>query len=384
MIPKTITEYCTGCRACEQLCSHKAIQILPDKEGFLTAFVDSNSCIDCKLCERRCPQNQAAKKYKTNKAFAIRLKDDAVLKNSASGGAFAGFSKECMENGGHVAGVVYDEIWSAVFQLTDDVSEVEKMQSSKYLQADTKQVFGQIKMTLQNGQFVLFFGTPCQVAGLNSFLNKTYDNLITVDLICHGVTSPLMFKEYIKWLEKEKHSRVMFYNFRSKEKGWGLNYTYKLDKKTITAPFYLDPYYKVFLSGDAYRECCYRCNYSSFDRISDITIGDYWGINEEHPSFFSSKGVSSVLINTEKGSRFFDGAKKHFYILESSIDKIANNNENLLHPTPRNSAIRNSIYEGINIDPLWFEKIAKSYGPSIISYIKASIPSWIRKIIKNR
>lgn len=377
-----ITDYCTGCRTCEQLCSHAAIKVLPDKEGFLAPVIDDTKCVGCNLCISRCPQNHTSQINAIGEAYAIRLKDDAALKRSASGGAFWGFAEKVVSDGGLVVGVTYDENWNALYKITDELGGIQKMQNSKYLQADTDGVYKIIKNELQSGKIILFSGTSCHVAGLKAYLNKDYDNLITIDIICHGVTSPLMFKKYIKWLEEKMRSKVLSYSFRSKNKGWGSISTYKVHGKEITAPYYVDPYYRVFMEGYAFRECCYGCKYTSLERISDITIGDYWGIQEEHPSFYSSKGVSAILLNTEKGRSFFDTIKDQFDLQKSEPNKVANHNINLLRPTQRNAAIRDSFYNGIQTDVHWFENVAKRYKPSMASKIKARIPSWLRVLLK--
>lgn len=380
-----ITDLCTGCRLCEQICSHNAINIIQNEEGFLEACIDEASCVGCKLCQNRCPQNGSIEKNTVGLAFAVRLRDDTTLKDSASGGAFIGIAKAFISTGGYVAGVIYDNNWAAVYQITNDISGLKPMQSSKYLQADTGNIYSIIKEKLQKGEKVLFAGTSCQVAGLKGFLNKDYENLVTIDIICHGVTSPLMYREYVKWLEKKVNTKILSYNFRSKNRGWGLFYTYTYTSKgkikEISKPMYVDPYYQVFLNGDAYRECCYRCKYASLERITDISIGDYWGIEEEHPSFFSSKGVSSVLINTKKGSELFNVVKSDFFVIASKPDRIARHNDNLIKPTYRNDLIRNSFYEGIKTDENWFNGVAEKYKPTFVSLIKARVPSSLRALI---
>lgn len=378
-----ITDFCTGCRLCEQICPHNAINIKPNSEGFLTAYIDKNICVNCKLCIKKCPQNNEVERKSKEIAFAVRLKDDKLLKRSASGGAFAGFAKRVLLKRGLVAGVVYDENWSAVYKLVDNISELSEMQSSKYLQADTQDIYKQIRQKLNEGRVVLFSGTSCQVAGLKVFLNKDYDNLITVDLICHGVTSPLLFKKYIEWLEDKYHSNLISYNFRSKKIGWGLNYEYRFGNRNYNKPFYVDPYYRIFLSGVAYRECCYRCRYSAVERISDITIGDYWGIKEEHSTFFSRKGVSAIILNTERGLSFFNSIQDDFYSIETKLNKISKHNENLIKPTLRDDNRRNTFYNGINSDIHWFKGIANIYRPTLLSRFKSCIPQSLREYLKN-
>lgn len=227
-----ITEKCTGCRACEQLCSQKAISMIEDDEGFMVASIDQSKCIDCGLCQKRCPQNIAIKKSVACQALAVRLKDDKLLFKSASGGAFMGIAKAWIENGGVVYGVTYDSEWNACHVGANTLNELKKIQSSKYVQANTQHSYSDIKAKLMQGKKVLFSGTACQVGGLKSFLKKDYDNLLTMDLVCHGVNSPLLFKKYIVWLEKQKNFKIKEYNFRSKLAGWALNFSEKITLKS--------------------------------------------------------------------------------------------------------------------------------------------------------
>ena len=222
-----ITDLCTGCRTCEQLCAHKAIQMVEDNEGFITASINQELCVDCGLCQKRCPQNTPVEKSSAKKVLAIRLKDDEMLYRSASGGAFAGIAKAWIEEGGVVVGVVYDNKWNAHHTCATTMEELLQTQSSKYVQADTRQTYSEVKKLLQEGKRVLFSGTGCQIGGLKAFLHKDYDNLLTMDLICHGVASPLLFKKYIEWLGEKSGSPILEYDFRDKKGGWGLGYKYK-------------------------------------------------------------------------------------------------------------------------------------------------------------
>ena len=226
-----ITELCTGCRACEQLCGKKAISMVENQEGFLTAVVNQDLCVDCGLCKKRCPQNADVEKLSAKKVFAVRLKDEKILYKSASGGAFAGIAKAWIEEGGIVFGVAYDKDWNAKHVCASSLTELEPILSSKYVQADTCQTYKEVKQYLNDGKKVLFSGTGCQIGGLIAFLKKDYANLLTVDLICHGVASPLLFKKYIEWLGSQSGSPILEYDFRDKRNGWGLGYKYKYKYK---------------------------------------------------------------------------------------------------------------------------------------------------------
>ena len=375
-----ITNNCTGCRACEQSCASHAITMTVSAEGFIEAKILDNNCINCGLCVKVCPQDHMIESNNPIKVYALRLKDDKVLVNSASGGAFIGIATAVIKQGGVVYGVSYTPDWSATHRRIDCLEQLASLQSSKYFQADTLNTYSDVRDDLLRGHLVLYSGTGCQVGGLKAFLRKDYDNLVTIDLICHGVTSPLMFKKYIEWIRNKEKEDLIYYNFRDKTKGWGLNYQYKTHRARRLGSCVYDPYYSCYLSGHAYHESCYSCKYSQRERVSDLSIGDYWGIQKQHPVFFSSKGVSAILINSMKGINIFETTKHLFYYLESEFDKVAEENTNLLRPTYRN-AIRDYIYNGIEHQE-WFDELAEKYKPSLKQRLMRLLPARIKNIVK--
>ena len=379
---KKITEYCTGCRACEQLCAHHAIVTKSDKEGFLTACIDEEKCVECGLCSKRCPQNSLIAKSEPMASLAVRDKDDEELKVSASGGAFAAAARVILRHGGAVVGAAYNEDMTVSHIVVECLEDLYKVQSSKYVQSNTMATYSQVKAMLQEGREVLYSGTPCQIGGLKAFLRKDYDNLYTMDLICHGVASPKLFAKYLVWLGGKMNGRIIGYDFRDKSCGWGLDYMTKTKTKTKTKPSTLDPYYYHFLEGTTYRECCYLCNYCTKERVGDITIGDYWGIEKEHPEFYSTKGVSCLLVNTEKGMRLWNLVKEKFHSLESTFEQVARANHNLSHPTQRTS-LRDSIYQHIDdmdINEYFATQLAIPF--NLKARIKLLLPKWLKIWIK--
>lgn len=381
-----ITEFCTGCRTCEQLCPTNSISIRPDHEGFLEPVIDKMTCIDCGLCSKRCPQNKLQVLSPSQNVYGFRYKDSNTLYHSASGGAFVALAKYILEQNGVVYGSVYvDQNMHVCHVRVDDLKDLKRLQGSKYVQSDTQHTFNEVLLDLKEGLKVLYSGTPCQIAGLKSYLNKNYDTLVTVDIICHGVPSPLLFEKYILWMSN-KYSKIIEYNFRDKKGGWGLTAMASTKTKIIQRYCNLDPYYFHFLEGNTYRESCYKCQYARAERVSDITIGDYWGIEDEHPEFYSEKGVSCVLINTTKGEEIFKKIKDKAICIESTLEKVSHQNGNLNHPTNRNS-IRDYIYNGINDKGLndFFSDNMK-FKIRFVDVIKSHVPSqlkiYLKKVLK--
>jgi len=377
-----ITDYCTGCRACEQLCAHHAISMVPDKEGFLTASIEEEKCVDCGLCRERCPQNTPVEKASPKLSMAARDKDDAELKASASGGAFAAVAKVILARGGMVVGAAYKEDLTVSHIVVDSAEGLPLLQSSKYVQSDTEATYRRVKEALKQGREVLYSGTSCQIGGLKAYLHRDYDRLYTMDLICHGVASPKLFAKYLAWLGGKMKGKIIGYNFRDKSCGWGLDYMTKTKTKTKTKPSTLDPYYFHFLKGNTYRECCYRCRYCTKERVGDITVGDYWGIEKEHPDFYSAKGVSCMLVNTDKGVKLWEMVSDKFHSLESTFEKVARANHNLSRPTNR-SSLRDTIYRHIDdmdVNEYFATQLAIPF--SVKARIKLLLPKWFKIWIK--
>lgn len=377
-----ITEYCTGCRACEQLCAHHAIEMKPNKEGFLSAYIDREKCVDCGLCQNRCPQNNLMQKFEPLMSLAVRDRDDKELVVSASGGAFAAAARMILQRGGVVTGAAYHDDMTVGHFIVERLENLHKVQSSKYVQSNTEATYSQVKALLINGREVLYSGTPCQIGGLRAYLRKEYDNLYTMDLICHGVASPKLFAKYLIWLGGKMKGKIIGYDFRDKSCGWGLDYMSKTKTKTKIKPSTLDPYYYHFLEGTTYRECCYRCNYCTKERVGDITIGDYWGVEKEHPEFYSAKGVSCFLVNSEKGMRLWNLIKSEFYFLESTFEQVARANHNLSHPTKRTSR-RDSIYQHIDdmdVNEYFATQLAIPF--NLKARVKLLLPKWLKIWIK--
>ena len=374
---------CVGCRSCEQVCPKQAIEIRENDEGFLYPYVNEEKCINCTLCVKRCPTQSLKNNSAIPKAiFAFRDKNDEQIMQSASGGVGALVAQIIIEQCGVVYGVAYDEQFYVRHIRVDRQNDLPKIQSSKYVQSDTGNTYSQTLNDLNAGKIVVFTGTPCQIDGLYSFLGKEYDNLYTIDLICHGVPSPKFFKKYVEYQNKQMGGRVIYFNFRSKDKrGWGTQYLLKTktQTKTQTKTLSLDRYGKHFMLGDCYRECCYQCAYANIHRVGDLTIGDFWGIGKSHPEFYSEKGVSSVLVNTSKGQWLFNHIKDSAWVIDATLDEALFKQGNLVHPTKRPPE-RDHFYKDINHDN-FIEKI--KIGVQLKNRVKSILPRKIVKVLKS-
>ena len=377
---KVIGNSCVGCRSCEQVCPVSCIDIRANQEGFLYPVVDENKCISCGKCMRCCPvNNKELHRFQPQNVYALKNKDEVTIMNSASGGAGDLFATAILKKGGVVFGAAYDEKLHVHHIQVDKIEDKAPLQSSKYVQSDTEHTYLRVKELLANGKEVLFTGTPCQIAGLYSFLGGDQPGLFTVDLICHGVPSPKFFEKYIGDWNKRMDGKVIYYNFRSKEKrGWGTQYLLKTKTKTKTKTLSLDKYGQHFMAADCYRECCYECLYANTNRVGDVTVGDFWGISKSHPKFFSSKGVSSVFVNTEKGTRLLEAIKANTYIETATLSEAMVKQGNLVKPATRPSS-RNYFYNHLE-DKNFITNMR--VGIRVQDRIKALIPSVVIRELK--
>ena len=303
MITVADKKKCCGCWACAQVCPKHCISMEEDDEGFRYPSVDTDVCIDCHLCEKACPMlANIPSPSEPLKCFAVVNQDDEIRLRSSSGGVFYPLAKNVITAGGVVCGAVFDEKGEVYHTVGSSIPDIEKMMGSKYMQSRIEQSYIQVKEALARGVQVLFVGTPCQVAGLNGYLqHKEYDNLLTVDLLCHGAPSPLVWQRYVH--EKFGGSGVLSsVNFRDKTPGWGAYALKVTDGKRILAERHPDSeYFKAFFTHLSLRQSCSSCWFKKGRCRSDITLGDFWGVNVTHPNWNDNKGISVVLANTQKG-----------------------------------------------------------------------------------
>lgn len=378
---------CTGCGACTQICPKCAISMQSNNEGFLYPQVDSNLCVECKLCEKTCPVLDAKSStcVSERKSYAAICKDEKLRMVSSSGGMFTLLAEKIINDGGVVFGAEFDSDFSAKHGWTDSVKGLERFRGSKYLQSRTENTFLECKKFLEDGRKVLYTGTPCQIAGLKSFLKKEYENLFTVELICHGVPSPALWQKYIKFREKKSASRIVKTAFRRKNDGWKLNslsFTFANDSE-FSQPMSKDEYLRLFLKDNALRESCYQCQFRKDERKADITIADFWGIENVLPEFFDDKGTSLVIIQTEKGNDFFAGVKDLCRYKEVDFYEGIKSNPPYLKSSVR-SKKRDSFYknfENASIDTLFKKYGRDSFSVRTKNFVKRCIKFCLVKTI---
>ena len=376
---------CTGCRMCAQICPVKAIDMKENEDGFFEPIINKEKCIKCSLCFKRCPQLndvEIGEKINSPKVFAVKNKNVEEQKNSSSGGVFSVLARYVLENNGAVYGACFDEKLKLEHIRIDKQESLYKLRGSKYLQSNTKNTFELVKNDLNNGVRVLYVGTPCQIAGLKNYLGKDYEDLLLVDLVCHGVPSQKLFDKYITWLEKRNKSKVINYDFRNKEKSiWELGYVPKVSFENGKTKYIYgnsDMYITSFLNGNTLMESCYSCKYTKKERVSDITIGDFWGVNKIYPELYDEKGISIVLTNTIEGKKAIDSIKSDLYIKKIEMEKIIKYAQPLCKTIERPQ--NRDTYISFIMEELNKNKVSNVF--KMREAIKRYVPIGIRKKIK--
>lgn len=308
---------CNGCGVCALVCPKKCIKMVEDGEGFLYPEIDESKCIKCNKCRIFCA-NFNNKEEKNEKAYVAINNSNEQLKESSSGGMFYILAEYTIKNNGVVFGVTYNKNLKAVHEYAETLEECKKFCGSKYVRSDLQDSYIKVKQFLDEGRKVLFTGTACQISGLKKFIGKENENLILCDILCHANPSPKVFELYIKNLEKIKNKKVKYVWFRSKENGWK-NQTpiieYEDGQKEEE-----NSYFIAFVWEMINRPSCYSCQFASKRRISDFTIGDFWGIEKVFPDIETTGGVSLLNVNSEKGSRIFDEVKEKMNYREVDYD----------------------------------------------------------------
>ncbi|MBT5492367.1 4Fe-4S dicluster domain-containing protein [bacterium] len=391
MINITDKALCNGCNTCTVACPIDDCITMPmDNEGFFYPEVNMVTCVDCDKCEKVCPyipeftmKKKEAVRYEKPLVYASYSKNHEVRFDSTSGGIFSELAFKMFDQNGYVGGAVYNADNSVSHILTNERSKLEEIRSSKYTFSLTDELFPEVKKQLRDGHKVLVCGAPCQIAGLYTFLKKDYDNLITCDFICKSVNSTKVFQKYIEWLENKYQSKTKKIKAKDKTTGWH-NFSMRVDfenGKSYVADRWHDPFFLGYLQTELFTmEACYSCQFRGFPRPADITLADFWGIENVDKSMDQDLGTSLIMINSEKGKGYY----------ESLGDKIVSKEFTLKDAEPGNPAIyhdalsdkdedkRKQFYEDLDKYP--FDVIANKYFP--IPTLKNKIIKKLKKIKK--
>lgn len=330
---------CTACGACYNICFKSAISMVSNEEGFKYPRINEHLCVECGLCQKACPiLNPIEKHQKAEAPLAVVSKSEEIRMKSSSGGMFSLLASWILNRNGVVYGAVFDENYDVYHCYAETEDELGRQRGSKYAQSDTKETYKQVKVHLKEGRFVLYTGTPCQIAGLYQYLgNCSIENLWTADLVCHGVPSVKSFQTYLKKLAEKKNITVKdIKNFRFRElEGWGYAPSFQFAKNTYySVSLEENLYMRLFLSNRLHRPSCYNCRFVTPERVGDISIADFWGVGKYKPyKYDTTKGCSLVLLNTEKGNRLFNAiATELDYDKRSWEEALKVNNQ--LHSQP--------------------------------------------------
>lgn len=376
---------CCGCYACFNICPKQAIEMKEDEKGFKYPTIHKEKCINCGLCEKVCPITNKTKTENMPKAYACYNKNEKIRLESSSGGIFTLIAEYILDNNGIIYGAAFNDNWDVEHIRIDNKDDLSKLRTSKYVQSNINNTYKLAKKDLDDGRKVLFTGTPCQVNGLYSFLNKEYSNLYTQDIICHGVPSPKVWKKYLDFRKKKDSASPMRINFRQKDEGWNLyalllqynNNAYKTNHND-------DLFMQAFLRDACLRDSCYDCSFKEKNRKTDITLADFWGINNVVPEINDDKGTSLVIVNTEKGQDLINNIKDNMVYKEVDFEQSIQYNK-AMYQSATKPQLREEFFD--NLDKLEFDELVEKYTlkpnrPNIFRRILRKAKKIIKKILK--
>lgn len=378
---------CCGCQACGDICHADAISFHSDHEGFWYPEVDRNKCTDCHLCEKICPVlNIDALKHHNKsapKVFGGYNKDIVIRFDSTSGGVFSLLAQAMYKQKGYVSGAIYTDDFKVVNFISDDKKDLRRLRSSKYVQSNAEGLYKRIKSLLESGEKVLACGSPCQMAALRSFLRKDYENLIIVDFLCRATNSPKVFEKYKESLEARYGSNIVAIKDKNKDHGWhslARKVTFE-NGQVYYGEGHEDDYRRGYHANVFERPSCYECKFKGVPRISDITLGDFWGIGSVDPSLEQNLGTSLVMINSEKGEKYFDIIRDKLVMKEFRLDDIVPGNSTAIMggKLPYPAGIdRNEFFKAL--DEMPFDECAAKFFP-YVSEEKVTLKRKIRTLL---
>ncbi|MBR3071928.1 Coenzyme F420 hydrogenase/dehydrogenase, beta subunit C-terminal domain [Fibrobacter sp.] len=375
---------CSSCAACANACARSAISMQLDAEGFYRPVIDVKKCVECGACERVCPWNKAVENPNVAnilpKTVAAYAKDESIRLQSSSGGIFTVLAERVLDDGGVVVGVARIAPTRFGFIIVDNKVDLVKLRGSKYVQANVGLIYKKVRALLKVGRKVLFSGTPCQVAGLYAVLGKVSDSvdLVTVDIVCHGMPSVNVFEKYVREMEKTDNSVLDCINFRDKSEGWsGYALLHQFESgRSVAVPLNRSKYMHLFKSRICQNVSCGECRYRKLPRIADITLGDYWGISKYHPEMNDNKGTSVVLLNTSFGIELFDSVADKVVQCESKLEYAIAGNPCIVRSSKQHPK-RAEFFA--NLDNYSLDELIKMYCP--FPSAMARLHKQIRKIL---
>ena len=377
---------CCGCEACVNICKRNAIKMQEDEYGFLFPQIDASLCIECGQCKKVCSyQNENIELNEPLLAEAATVTDREICLKSASGGIFAALAKKILQEGGRVYGCAFTYKNGVLYPehvRVQSENDLVRLQGSKYVQSDINDTFLQVRTDLKNGRKVLFSGTPCQIAGLRLFLRKPYDNLFTIDLVCHGVPSPFFFKKNLTFLEKEYGDHVVDFKFRAKKKsGWRSYVKYVFNQRKPIWDFLGKNYYThAFHLGYFNRASCYTCDFSRSERVGDITLSDFWGAEKHCRSLKKARkwGFNLVMCNTPQGRSLYETVLKYVESMECPVEWAIQGDVRLRH-TEQRPGMRDKAYKLLS--EKGYAYMSSVYGIKE-SLPQRLIPAWAKNLIR--
>ena len=360
---------CCGCGACSNACPKECIIMKADTEGFLYPQIDKSKCVNSGKCRKVCPFLGKKNEPAVQISYAAISNNDADRQKSSSGGVFALFAKTIIKDSGVVVGTrMSQDFKTAEVIAIEDVNELEELMRSKYVQSNTRKIYQVVKRYLDANRKVLFTGTPCQVTGLKNYLGKDYNELFCVEIICHGVPSPKLWKKYVEHMEVRYNAHMTRVNFRCKDKSWrefGINETY--GDKAYFALKEADPYMQMFLKNYSLRESCYSCKIKGHSD-ADITVGDFWGIEDCLPNMNDGKGTSLIIVKTKKGNILLEQIKGLCNLEKCDYFKAIRKNSAEVHSVPKPQC-RDEFFADMN--QMSFHRLTKKYiEPRLVQRIK--------------
>lgn len=379
---------CCGCKACGDICAKEAITFPIDKEGFWYPQIDLSKCVNCRLCEKVCPmynlENVKRNTKEELKVYGGYHNDTVIRFDSTSGGVFTALAQKMYFEKGYVSGAIYTDNFDVENYISNNKLDLRKLRSSKYVQSSAAGLYAKIKNLLDSGEKVLACGSPCQMAALRCYLKKDYDNLVIVDFLCRACNSPKVFHKYLNSLEKTYEGKITFIKDKNKDHGWrSLARKITFDNGSVYYGEGHEDHYRRGYHLNAFeRPSCYGCKFKGIPRISDITLGDFWGIENIDPSIDKNLGTSLIMVNSKKGANFFENVKPRLTIKEFSLEQIAKGNSQAIYGVieyPKNID-RNAFFE--DLDKMPFDECAKKYFPIQAQTAKTKLKTRIKNILR--